>query len=97
MPDGRVYELGINEPVVVKRGWLVKSCVIFGGMPSESTYSLIMTFTSCHNSIAYNLTIPKNQSEVKLIKGRMIVQRVTPTGISFRIEGTEKAMGRTPL
>jgi len=97
MPNGRVYEVGINETVKVKTGWMSRSYVLFAGMPDERTYSLVVTFTNVHNSIAYNLFLPKSQTEVKLIKGRMIVHRVTPTGLSFRIEGTDKAMGRAPL
>lgn len=97
MPNGAVYEVGINETVKVKGGWMSRSYLLFAGMPDERTYSLVMTFTNVHNSIAYNLFMPKSQTEVKLIKGRLIVQRVTPTSLTFRFEGAESAMGRAPL
>ena len=95
--NDQVHELQINESVVVKRGWMVKLCVVYAGMPNDNTYSLALTYTSCHNSIGYNIYVPKSQSEVKLIKGRLVVQRVTPTHISFRIEDRDQKHGKAPI
>ncbi len=97
MDTGQVYELKINESMVIARGWLAKLTVVYAGMPNESTYSLALTYTSCHNSIGYNLFIPKSQSEVILTKGRLVIQRVTPTNISFRIEDRGQKHGKAPL
>lgn len=97
MADGQVYELGINESVPIRKGWLTRSFVVYAGMPNESTYSLAVTYTSAHNSVGYNLFIPKSQHEVKLIRGRLVVLRVSPTAISFRIEGREKSIGSPTL
>ena len=97
MSDGKIYELQINEAVVVKRGWLVKLCVVYAGMPNESTYSLAITYTSCHNSIGYNIFVPKNRNETTLTRARLIVQRVTPTNISFRLENVGEHHGKAPI
>lgn len=97
MSNGRVYELGINESVKIKSGWFSRSFVVFAGMPNERTYSLAITYTNVHNSIGYNLYIPKSQTEVKLARGKMLVRRVTPTGITFTIDRGAESSGRAPL
>jgi len=97
MASGKIYELQINESVVVKRGWMVKLCVVYAGMPNESTYSLAITYTSCHNSIAYNIFVPKSQNEITLTRARLVVQRVTPTNISFRLENLGDYFGKAPI
>lgn len=97
MPFGKTYELEINQSVAVKRGWMSRTYVVFAGMPSDSTYSLAITYTNVHNSIGYNLFIPRSQTEVKLFKGWLVVQRVTPTRITFSIDGAEKSVGRAPI
>lgn len=97
MPNDKIYELQINESVVVKRGWLVKLCVVYTGMPNESTYSLAITYTNCHNSTGYNIFIPKTRNEITLTRARLIVQRVTPTHISFRLENVGDYFGKAPI
>lgn len=97
MSNERVYELAINESVKIKSGWLSRSFVLYAGMPNERTYSLVITYTNVHNSIGYNLYIPKSQNEVKLARGKMIVRRVTPTGITFTIDRGAESVGRAPL
>jgi hypothetical protein len=47
--------------------------------------------------VGYNLYIPKSQSEIKLARGKMIVQRVTPTRITFTIDRGGESAGRAPL
>lgn len=97
MYNGKVYELQINESMPIKRGWMSRVYLVFTGMPSDSVYSVAITYTNVHNSCAYNLYIPKSHNEVKLIRGRIIVQRVTSTSISFRIEDTDQHHGKIPL
>jgi hypothetical protein len=97
MSDDRVYELKINQSVPLKRWWLSKMHVLYAGMPNETTYSLVMTYTSSHNSIAYNLFIPKSQKEIDLIKGRLVVLRVNADSISFRHERGDFYTGKTPI
>jgi hypothetical protein len=97
MSNGKSYELEINETAIIKGGWLTRTFIVFAGMPNEKTYSLAISYTNCHNSVAYNLFIPTSQTEVKLFKGRLLVTRVTPTRISFSVQGREKSVGRAPL
>jgi len=97
MPNTQAYELGINESVRIKSGWLSKSFVLFAGMPNDRTFSLAITYTNVHNSVGYNLYVPKSQSEIKLAKGKMIVQRVTPAKISFTIDRGGESAGKAPL
>ncbi|MCP4567649.1 MAG: hypothetical protein GY841_08725 [FCB group bacterium] len=78
--------LKINERVKMKTGWLRKDELIYTGMPNDHTYSLAMTWSFAHNSMAYNLFIPVNQKEIRHDYVTIIVKRVTSTGIDLEFQ-----------
>ncbi|MFH1701425.1 MAG: hypothetical protein ABIE07_12665 [Candidatus Zixiibacteriota bacterium] len=59
-----IYTLQINQRIKMKTGWFRRDDLIFAGMPNEHTYSLVITWSSSHNSMAYNLFVPITQKEI---------------------------------
>ena len=86
MSQVREYILRVGESGKVKRGILTSYSVVYAGMISDSTYSVVVTVTTGYNSMAYNLYIPKGQSEVQLPKGRMVILSVSTEEIHFRYQ-----------
>ena len=78
--------LKINERTKIKTGWFRKDEIIYTGMPSEHTYSLAITWSSSHNSMAYNLFVPINQREIQHDYITILVKRVTPTVIELELQ-----------
>ena len=58
--------------------------VAYAGMPSEGVYSLALLFTSCYNSLAYNMFFPLEQTRIEIARGRLEGVEATPEQIMFR-------------
>ena len=59
------------------------SAVVYAGMPSESTYSLAVSWGRGYQAAAYNLYLPLEQRELNVAKGRLRIHTVTPREIRF--------------
>ena len=79
------YTLKINERVKMKTGWFRKDELIYAGMPNEQTYSMVITWSSSHNSMAYSLFIPVGQKEIDHEYITILVKRVTPTSVDLEL------------
>ena len=77
------YTLRIGETAKVKKGFLGSYAVIYAGMPNDSTYSLVITFSVGNAAMAYNLFVPIHHREIPVENGHVIVSNVNSTYISF--------------
>ena len=78
------YELQIGESRMLKRSFLTSTSIIFGGMPSESVFSVVVVATSGNASLAYNLYIPVTQKTLNIAKRTITVYAVNRHSFRFR-------------
>jgi hypothetical protein len=79
--------LKIGESAILRNKFLgSKFSVAYGGMPSESVFSLILCHTYCHNSLAFNLYFPSNQRDIALGNARVSIRQVTPEELVFDVQ-----------
>ena len=80
--------LSVGEGVLVKRGFVFTPSynVIYAGMPSDSTYSVVVVKEHGNQASAYNLYLPRRQSEVALPNGKLIVISVSEHEMRCRIQ-----------
>jgi hypothetical protein len=86
MSQGTTYTLKVGEEAKVKRGFITTNAVVYGGMPNDDVYSLIINWTSGNASAAYNLYYSRSQREFELLGGRMTVLDISSREIRFRFE-----------
>jgi hypothetical protein len=77
-------ELQIGESHMLKRSFMTSTGIIYGGMVNESVYSIVVTFSSGHNSLAYNLYIPVTQKTLAIAKREITVYSVSRYSFRFR-------------
>lgn len=80
------YTLNVGGEAKIKRGLITSYSLLYGGMPGEDVYSLIVVWTSGHNSASYNLFFPRSQREFELLGGRVTVLDVSSTEVRFRFD-----------
>ena len=84
MSAGNKFKLKLSETAKVRPGFLRSSIsIVYAGMLNESIFSVVVTWSSGHNSMAYNLFIPKHQREFFAPIGRVQVEYVSPEEIHF--------------
>jgi hypothetical protein len=84
MSGANQYTLKLSETAKVRPGFLRSSIsVVYAGMLSESIYSVVVTWSSGHNSMAYNLYMPMHQKEFFTPIGHVQVDFVSPEEIHF--------------
>ncbi len=84
MNGGKDYSLLVGESAKVKTIFFGNITVAYAGMVSEQVYSVVVQWSSGNNSLAYNLYLGRNQREVHLPKGKIIVSGATPERMNFR-------------
>lgn len=60
--------------------------VIYAGMVSDSSYSIVVRWSMGNNSLAYNLYFTDRQREIHLPKGKLIVINVGRDQLIFKHE-----------
>jgi len=84
MSGANEYKLKLGETTKVRPGIFKSSIsIVYAGMLNESIYSVVVTWSYGHNSMAYNLYIPKHEKEFLTPKGRVQVEYVSPEEIRF--------------
>jgi hypothetical protein len=84
MSQGNEIKLQLSETAKVRPGvFRAAVSIVYAGMLNEEVYSLVITWSHGHNSMAYNLFIPLQQKEVLIPKGRIKVEYVSPEEIRF--------------
>ena len=84
MSANNTYSLKIGETAKVRPSFFKSAeSIVYAGMLNDLTYSVLVTWSFGHNSMAYNLYIPKNQKEFFTPKGRVQVEYVSTEEIRF--------------
>lgn len=81
------FTLRVGESAKLRTGIFSPTIkVIFAGMPSESSYSIVVSSTMGNNSLAYNLYFTDRQLELALPKGKMKIITVSRENITFKYQ-----------
>ena len=86
MPQGTEYALKVGEAAKIKRGFITTNVVVYGGMPNDDVYSIVVNWTSGNASAAYNLYYSRSQREFELLGGRVTVLDISSAEIRFRFD-----------
>ena len=78
------YTVKVGETVRLWSRWFSNLEIVFAGQPSDQSYSVVVSKTSNHNSLAYNLYLPLNRRVIELPRGRLDIVRVTADELRFR-------------
>jgi hypothetical protein len=78
------HSLKIGESALIKRGFITKVSLIYAGMPNNKVYSLVVSCSAGHNSLAYNLYIPIDQRRTEISDVNITIGSVSPNEIRFR-------------
>ncbi|MHC4439158.1 MAG: hypothetical protein ACYS3S_17520 [Planctomycetota bacterium] len=84
MPKAQEHSLKIGESALLKRGFMTKVTLIYAGIPNDKVYSLVVSRSAGHNSLAYNLYIPIDQRQIEISNIKLTMERVSPNEIHFR-------------
>ena len=84
MSKAEEYNLRIGDSALIKSGFITKVSLVYAGMPNDRVYSLVVTCSAGHNSMAYNLYIPIDQQRVKISEVNLTIRSVSPTEIRLR-------------
>lgn len=84
MSGNNDYTLQLGESAKVRTGIFKSSVsIVYSGMVSENIYTIAVTWSFGHNSMAYNLFFPKRQREIFTPKDRLEVEYVSSEQIRF--------------
>jgi len=84
MSQAQEHGLKIGESALIKRGIITKVSLIYAGIPNDKVYSLVISRSAGHNSLAYNLYIPIDQRQIEISDVKLIIESVSPNEINFR-------------
>lgn len=84
MNHSNEFKLKIGETAKVRPGvFRAQVAVVYAGKINDSCYSVAVTWSYGHNSMAYNLYFNKDQRELPIPKGRIKVHDVSADSIWF--------------
>jgi hypothetical protein len=76
--------LSIGQVYHLKSG---KDRVVYAGMPSEDTYSIVqLKNAAMNNAVAWNLYFSKRQRNITIDAVKMYIENITPEEIRIRLE-----------
>ena len=84
MSKAQEHGLKIGESALIKRGLITKVSLIYAGIPNDKVYSLVVSRSAGHNSLAYNLYIPTDQLQIEISDVKLTIESVSPNEIHFR-------------
>ena len=84
MSKAQEHGLKIGESAVIKRGLITKVSLIYAGIPNDKVYSLVVSRSAGHNSLAYNLYIPIDQRQIEISDVKLTIESLSPNEIHFR-------------
>ena len=83
--EQRDIHLKVGEAVALKKGFMSKEALVFGGKPDRDTFTLVVSFTMGNNSWAYNLFYPSSRRSLEL-RGRLLeILSVTPDELRLNV------------
>ena len=84
MPEHR---LRVGQSLHLKKSFFKTTCrIIYGGMPNDSCYSLVVATDFGYNSMAYNLYLRVDQKDVELKYGHLRISHISPREIIFSLD-----------
>ena len=86
MSKVKEHGLKIGESALIKRGFITKVSLVYAGMPNDKVYSLVVTRSAGHNSLAYNLYIPIDQQRIEISDVKLTIESISPNEIRFRTD-----------
>jgi hypothetical protein len=84
MSKAQEHNLMIGESALIKRGIMTKVTLIYAGIPNDKVYSLVVSRSAGHNSLAYNLYIPIDQLRIEISDVKLTIESLSPNEIHFR-------------
>ncbi len=80
------YTLRVGESVkLIKHIFKASYTLVYGGMPGDAVYTVIVTYHYGNNSMAYNLYFRKSEREITICGRRIIVHGISPHEIKFQL------------
>jgi hypothetical protein len=80
------YNLKIGDTAELKKSFLGSNYgIAYAGKPNETVFSLVVTYSSGYNSLAYNLYYQTDQKELRLLNFRLTIMSVRPEEIRLRV------------
>ncbi len=80
------FTLKVGESAKIIKGLLKTQALVYAGEVSDHVFSLVSVWTYGNNSAAHNLFFPKNQREIDLFGGRLVVLEQSSRHIQFRFD-----------
>ena len=85
MTNASQYHLAVGESATIKKVFMTSTTsVIYAGMVSKSVFSLVVTHSVGHQSMAHNLYFPVTQTRIPVKKGELHILSVSPDNIHFQ-------------
>jgi hypothetical protein len=80
------HHLNLGESIRIKRGLMTRVRLLYAGMLSEHTFSLVATTTAGHMGMAYNLYLPVNQRHFTIAGAPITIHGVSPTALQLEMD-----------
>jgi len=74
--------LCVGDVLHLKRG---KDRIVYGGMPSDSVYSIVQMKRDGYQGFGWNLFYPRSKSEITIDGVNIFVESVNPDEIGLRV------------
>ena len=76
--------LSVGQEAKIRGGFAGGWWLVYAGMPSSDTYSVVIRWASGNQAAAHNLFLPAGMTEFEAAKGRIRVYSVSESQIRFR-------------
>lgn len=86
MNQAKDITLKVGDSARLVRTFMKTLALVYAGEVSDQVFSLVPVWTRGYNSAAYNLYFPKNQREIYIFGGRLVVLELSSRHIRFQFE-----------
>jgi hypothetical protein len=83
--------LKVGETAKIIKGLLKTQALVYAGEVSDHVFSLVSVWTYGNNSAAYNLFFSKNQREIDLFGGCLVILEQSSRHIRFRFDKNKRS------
>lgn len=91
MKQQKEITLKVGESAKIIKGFLKTQALAYAGEVSDHVFSLVSVWTYGNNSAAHNLFFSKNQREIDLFGGRLVILEQSSRHIKFRFDKNKSA------
>lgn len=75
------HQLKIGDSIRITRGFMTQIRLLYAGMVNERALSLVVTTTTGHMGMAYNLYLPLDQRHLEIAQTSVTIESVSPTTV----------------